>query len=138
MTGSDPQQQRLDQLRRWRTRPEPDLSLAFLREQFKREVEKPHKQLAQIGSVWPTLVPPELAAHCRLTTLLRGVLRVAVEDSAHLYDLDRLLRQGLERQLRAAVKGPAIHRVQLFVAPAAPPTARPTSGAGKAPADEER
>ena len=86
--------------------------------------------------MWPTLVPAELAGHCRLGSLVRGVLRVAVEDSAHLYDLDRLLRQGLQSRLRAAVKGPAIHRVQLLVAPAAPPTTRPTAGSGKVLADD--
>jgi hypothetical protein len=135
MADPDPRQQRLDQLRRWHTRPRPDLSLKFLGEQFKRQVAKPYKQLAQVSAVWTTLVPPELAAHCRLDAVLRGVLRVAVEDSAHLYDLDRLLRQGLERQLLAAAKGPALRRVQLFIAPAPFAAPRPAAVPGKAEDD---
>jgi hypothetical protein len=136
MTDPDPRQQRLDQVRRWHTRPERDLSLKFLAADFKRQVEKPYKQLAQVSAVWTTLVPAELIAHCRLEAVTRGVLRVAVEDSAHLYDLDRLLRQGLERQLLAAAKGPALRRVQLFVAQGPAATPRPTAAPGKAGADE--
>jgi hypothetical protein len=134
MPSGDPRQQRLERLRQWHTRPEPDLSLSFLREQFKRDVEKPYKQLAQVAAVWSALVPAALAAHCRLVSLSRGVLRVAVEDSAHLYELDRLLRQGLERQVRTAAKGPAIHRVQLAVASTA--ADGPAPGHRKATTDD--
>jgi hypothetical protein len=117
-------QDHLDRLRQWRSRPEPDLSLGFLREQFKRRVEKPHKQLAAIVEAWQKFVPAALLNYCRLESLSRGVLTVGVDDSAHLYDLDRLLRQGLEQQVRAAAKGPTLRRVQLRLSQAPQPAPR--------------
>ena len=43
------------------------------------------------------------------------MLRVAVDSSARLYELDRLLRSGLQKQLISQSKGPAVRRVQLRV-----------------------
>jgi hypothetical protein len=106
---------RLKRLREHRVFRERDLSLAFLRKQFKREVERPYKQLAEIIDLWQTLVPDELRRHTRLDGLSRGVLRVSVDSSAVLYELDRLLRTGLQRQLVTQSKGHPIRRVQLRV-----------------------
>ncbi len=119
--SSDPDQARLERLRAWRTFPAPDQSLSFLKSQFKREVEKPYKQLQQIIELWRGLVPPDLEPHTRLESLVRGVLRVAVDSSSHCYELDRLLRQGLEKQLITSHKGPALRRIRLHVAPAPNP-----------------
>jgi hypothetical protein len=63
--------------------------------------------------LWTDLVPAELVAHSRLEGLSRGVLRVAVDSSSHLFELDRLLRGGLEQRLITSHKGPAFRRVQL-------------------------
>jgi len=105
-------------LRQFAARPrpaEPDLSLTFLRDTFKRDVEKPMKQLVQLAALWGQLVPPELASHTKLESLSRGVLRVAVDSSSRLYELDRLLRSGLQSQLISEHKGPAVRRVVLRV-----------------------
>lgn len=91
------------------------MSLGFLAKQFKREVARPHKQLADLVDLWAQMVPPELVGHTRLLGLARGVLRVAVDSSARLYELDRLLRGGLERELITRHKGAALHRVKLIV-----------------------
>jgi predicted nucleic acid-binding Zn ribbon protein len=108
-------QAHIENLRRYRNRPERDQSLGFLREQFKRQVERPHKQLAKLVCLWAELVPDDLARHTRLDSLNRGVLRVAVDSSARLYELDRLLRGGLQQQLIRAHPGPAIRKVQLHI-----------------------
>lgn len=112
----DASQHRLERLRGFRNKPETDLSLGFLKDAFKREVERPYKQLAAITEVWARLVPEPLARHARLESLQRGVLRVAVSSSAHLYELDRLLRDGLQQRLIIEHRGPAIRKVQLHVA----------------------
>lgn len=112
----DPYDARLSRLRQWRNRPEPDLSLRFIKTYFKHEVERPHKQLGALGEIWGRLIPPALLEHTRLEALTRGVLRVTVDSSAHLYQLDRLLRAGLEHQIIKAHKGPAFTRIQLRVA----------------------
>lgn len=117
-------QTRLDRLRSYRNQPEQDLSLGFLKKQFKREVEKPYRQLGPLGTLWAELLPQELVAHSRLEGLSRGVLRVAVDSSAHLYELDSLLRNGLERELIRRHKGAVLRKVRLHVAaidPADPP-----------------
>jgi hypothetical protein len=111
----DPAQQRLEMIRKWRTRPEPDLSLGFLGEFYKREVEKPAAQLADLAELWVELVPVEIVRHTRLESFSRGVMRVAVDSSVQLYELDRLLRSGLQTQLIQAHKGPALRRIQLKV-----------------------
>ena len=108
-------QRRLERLRDQRNVPERDLSLGFLKKQFKQEVERPYKQLGDLAAIWEQLVPVELARHTRLDSLSRGVLRVSVGTSSHLYKLDRLLRSGLERELISQNTGKAIRRVQLRV-----------------------
>lgn len=126
----DPRDAYLKKLRGWRTRPAPERSLAeFLPAQFKQEVERPYKQMASVVRPWMELVPAELRSHTRLEALSRGVLRVVVDSSARLYELDRLLRGGLEQRLISAHKGPAFRKVQLRVGPLdgpAPVKALPT------------
>jgi hypothetical protein len=100
-----------------RVKPPPDLSLHFMAGMFKREVERPYKQLRSLTALWSELLPPALLEHTRLEGLSHGVLRVAVASSSHLYELDRLLRQGLQRQLIQQHKGPAVRKVKLRVAP---------------------
>ncbi|MCC6680335.1 MAG: DUF721 domain-containing protein [Phycisphaeraceae bacterium] len=108
-------ERRLRQLAERTTPRDPDLSLSFLRQTFKKEIDRPLKQLGELASIWDQLVPPELADHARLESLSRGVLRVAVDSSACLYELDRLLRSGLQTQLITRCKGPALRRVLLRV-----------------------
>lgn len=114
MSQADPVS-RLDELCRRRRGVETDHSLAFLKDAFSRQVTRPFKQLESFVDVWRSLVPAALLEHTRLEGLSRGVLRVAVDSSAHLYELDMLLRQGLERQMIRHHKGPAFRRVQLRV-----------------------
>lgn len=113
---TDPYQSHLDGLRERRNRKDPDLSLAFLAGQFKREVQKPFEQLGKLTEIWGELVPPELASHTRLEGLSRGVLRVSVDSSGRLYELDRLLRGGVLDELVTRHKGKALRRVELKVA----------------------
>ena len=115
MPTKDPGDAYLDRLRGWRNRKDFDHSMSFLKPQFKREVEKPFKQLLSMAQLWPTLVPADLLVRTKLETISRGVLKVIVDSSGALYELDRLLREGLEQKLITQNKGPAIRRVQLRV-----------------------
>lgn len=111
----DTHQERLRRLRQHRVWKEPDLSLGFLEKQFQRDVAKPHKQLGALSELWRDLVPDALVGHTRLDDLSRGILRVSVDSSAHLYELDRLLRSGLEKQLVRSHRGAAFRRIKLRV-----------------------
>ena len=73
--AKDRYQAHLDGLRDRRNRKDPDLSLGFLRNQFKRDVQKPYEQLGDLAAIWSELVPAALASHSKLVSLNRGVLR---------------------------------------------------------------
>ncbi len=105
----------LDELGNRRGLPKRDLSLQFMREQFEREVGKPMRQLGQLAELWTQQVPEALASRTRLVGLSRGVLHVEADDSATVYELDRLLRGGLERELLLAFKGPSLRRVRVVL-----------------------
>jgi Dna[CI] antecedent, DciA len=113
--AKDLHQTHLDGLRARRNRKDPDLSLGFMVGQFKREVQKPYEQLGELAAIWGELVPGELAAHTRLEGLSRGVLRVSVDSSGRLYELDRVLRSGVFDELVTRHRGKAVRRVDLKV-----------------------
>lgn len=115
LNENDSAARHVDKIRRLRSRSEPDLSLGFMADQFKREVARPFKQLGDLVEIWSELLPEDVAAGTRLESLQRGVLRVAVDSSARLYDVDRRLREGLQRQLISRHKGPAFRSVKLRV-----------------------
>lgn len=112
----DPTQEHLERLQRSRSLPRPDLSLGFLQEQFKREVAKPYKQLGDLSVLWAELVPAELVKHTRLVGLSRGVLHVEVDHAAAHFEIDRLLRGGLQKRLVQSHKGGALRKVSVKVA----------------------
>jgi hypothetical protein len=113
MEKNEAKQKHLDRLRGWRNHAEKDVSMDFLKDFLKQEVERPYKQLHEIAEVWQKLVPPELVKKTRLESLSRGVLKVAVGSSAALYELERLLRSGLENEIIRAHKGPAFRKISL-------------------------
>lgn len=120
MARPDPELEHLKRLSQWRRTRDRDVSMSFLAPQFQREIARPFQQLRTVIAAWQRLVPARLAAHTRLERLSRGVLHVAVDTSAHLYELDRLLRGGLERQLAVAHGRAGLRRIQLRVAPPEP------------------
>jgi hypothetical protein len=115
MPDPDPQTRQLERLRQWRVRKDRDHSMGFLSQQFKKEIAKPYKQLQSITELWQKLVPENMLPFTRLESLVRGILKVTVNSSAMSYELDRLLRTGLQKQLITQHKGPAFRRVQIRV-----------------------
>ena len=122
MPEPDPQpaDRYLNQLRQWRNWPDRDFSLGFLKQKFEREVARPHRELGNLAGLWNDHVPPEIARRTRLVGLSRGTLKVAVDSSAVLYELDRLLRGGLEKKLVKQSTGGGLRRVKLQVKPTEP------------------
>lgn len=99
-------------------RPPRDVSPGFIKQLFEQQIAKPYRQLRGLGELWPQLVPADLLPHTSLQAFNRGVLRVGVDSSARLYELDRLLRQGLLRQLISAFKAGSLRSVKLVLVPA--------------------
>ena len=108
-----PEIRHLKQLREWRRGGEPDLSLGFMQAAFKRDIARPFKQLQGLTELWEELVPEPLREHTRLEALSRGTLRVTADSASHRYELERLLREGLERRLIERHKGAALQRVRV-------------------------
>ncbi|MCC7408586.1 MAG: DUF721 domain-containing protein [Phycisphaeraceae bacterium] len=117
----NPRNAPLDRLRRWRNIPDRDQSLAFLKDLFKRQVERPHRQLAAVIPLWQSLVPPDLQDHTQLLSFSRGILHVAVDSSSPLYELSNLLRHSLERQLITQCRSAPLRKIRLQLTPPPPP-----------------
>ncbi len=82
---------------------------------MRREIERTYRRTGGFGKLWIELVPPELAATTNLQGYARGVLTVSVCDAAAKYELDRLLRSGLEQELRQRAPS-TLRRVKLVLA----------------------
>ncbi len=116
MSDLQSQQQHLDDLRARRGRHDPDWSMQFLDRYFKTQIQKPFKQLNGLGQIWADQLPPELLEHTRLDRFTRGVLTVAVDSSAHLYELDRILRSGLQNQIISSFTAGSLRKIRLTLA----------------------
>ena len=72
-------------------------------------------QQARFGPVvelWGELLPVELACHCRITELLGGQLKVAVDSSSYMYEL-RLCSAELLEELRRRCPRARIERIKI-------------------------
>lgn len=110
-----PFEERIQQLRQWRNPRERDYSLGFLQADFKNQIEKPYKQLGKFIPIWQSLIPSPYQERTALVGFSRNVLLVHVADSSTCYHIDRLLRAGVEQELRRQA-GMTLRRVQLKVA----------------------
>ena len=55
----DPAQRRFQQLAQVPQPRDSDLSLGFLKEQFKKEIARPMKQLGELAAIWDELLPDD-------------------------------------------------------------------------------
>ena len=98
-------------------RAPPDHTAADTFQRLAADAERVHKQLGALTRAWVELVPEDLRDRTSLAGLRRGVLTVEADDSGTLYELDRLLRGGLDHRLIGAVRsGPAFRRIKLRLA----------------------
>jgi len=104
----------IERLRELRQRPQRDLSITGIVRSMSDTARKTQKRLGAIIELWEELLPPELAARTRIQHIRGGTLHVHVDSSATSYELDRLLREGLERELRSRYRG-TLMRVRLRV-----------------------
>lgn len=106
----------IEQLRANRVKPGRDTSISALINSTARSAQRTHKKLGELIDLWETHVPAPLANQTAITGLRAGTLHVAVADAAARFELDRLLREGLEQTLRLAYRGTLV-RVRLKVSP---------------------
>ena len=104
----------IERLRRHRCRPERNLEIAGMVDQFRREASRARRGAGDLLDAWEAVVPPEIAAVTRVRGVQGGVARVGVPDAATSYELDRRLRNGLLAELRLAFRSP-LRRVRLEI-----------------------
>lgn len=127
---------RLQLLRRFRGRPDIDVSIREMVAAAGADAKRTQERLGELIAIWEELVPAGLVERTRIAGLRAGVLRVEVDTSATAFELDRRLRGGLEHELRRRHRA-TLNRVRVTVGTiegtagrAGGPAARPERGRG--------
>jgi hypothetical protein len=102
MSVMAPTAQHLEQLRGWRVKPPRTACFSQLLPKLQRQLTRTQKQVGAFADAWDTCVPAGLRDRCRVETMRGGTVRVTASSSAIVFQLDRALRSGLLRELRAA------------------------------------
>jgi predicted nucleic acid-binding Zn ribbon protein len=68
--------------------------------------------VGKLAAIWDDLLPESIADHTSLESFKGGVLTVAVDSSAHRFQLRQLLDGGLLRELQSRFGGP-LNKVRL-------------------------
>jgi hypothetical protein len=79
---------------------------------LKRTLEPRVRQLSKLAEIWDQVVPEAINRHTALERFHRGVLTVLVDSAAHRFQLDTLLRGGLQKAIQARFPG-ALTKVRL-------------------------
>ena len=87
-------------------------SLSSFMATAQRDLIKRERRLGDVNEAWASVCPAPLLERTAILSLNHGVLRIAVADSAAMYELDRCLRGGGEVELARACQAP-VHRVRL-------------------------
>lgn len=89
----------IEQLRASRVRPERQVETGPLFRATADEVKKTSRRLGSAGASWAEMCPPDLIGRTAVEGISRGLLTIRVADAASRFQLDRALREGLEREL---------------------------------------
>lgn len=78
-----------------------DPTIGRLLESMERKLTKVDARLSACINAWRAELPEELVRQTRLKTYSRGVLTVIVENPGVAYEIDRCLRGGAQKAIRA-------------------------------------
>ncbi len=82
--------------------------------QLKSTVERHAQRFGNAAELWEQFIPDNIRSDTRLSGLSAGVLTVVTSSASTSYALDRLLRSGVEDEIRQASRG-KITRVRMRV-----------------------
>lgn len=80
---------------------------------FKTGIQKRHTKLSAIAECWSQVIPESFQDHCSLESFSAGTLKVIVDSSSHLYELNQLLKAGIQQQLMLACKSSGLRKITL-------------------------
>lgn len=105
---------KLEQLRKWRARRDRDISIGTSILAMRRILKKSNKQLSQLLDAWDEFVPAEIRQHAHPISLRGGVLEVAADSAPTAYQLNRLIRTRLLRELQRNCSG-TLNRIRVRI-----------------------
>tara|TARA_X000001036_G_C20570190_1_gene762308 strand:+ start:487 stop:825 length:339 start_codon:yes stop_codon:yes gene_type:complete len=105
---------KINQLQKWRARKVKDISIDHSMNQICKSMRKTTKQLSEIQQAWNELVPHQFQHNSIPISFKGGVLEVAVDASPTAYQMNRLVRAGLLRQLQKRCSG-ALKKIKVTV-----------------------
>jgi hypothetical protein len=96
---------RIEQLQKFRGRRERDISIENIVRQTAQGATRTHQKLGQLIDLWGQVIPDDIASRTRITALRGGVVHVEADSASDRFELDRLLREGAEAELRRRYRG---------------------------------
>ena len=102
----DPRLARLARIAPYRRRRDFNPSIGEIVESTRKRAARDEKRFSSFSEAWERLVPSEILACSRLGGTRGSTITIEVESSSAKYELDRLLRTGLEDNLRRLYTGP--------------------------------
>lgn len=103
-TMMDPQT-KLDRLRTYRARQERETSINETVQSVRKGLRKGNKASSSLIEAWDAAVPSHIANQATIVSMRNGVLDVLTDGASVAYQLNRLVRSGLLRELQKATKG---------------------------------
>ena len=100
-----PSLRQIGQLQAWRGHKGRDLSIAGTVQMTADNATRVQRRLGELIDVWREVVPPRIADRTALASLRNGVLQVTVDSAATAFEIDRLLRSGLDGEIRRRFRG---------------------------------
>ena len=101
----NPMLRQIAKLQGWRGRRAAELSIQPMIARLQDQAGESQRRLGDLVTLWSALLPAELLERTVITSLRSGVMRVTVDSAATAFEIDRLLRSGLEADLRRGFRG---------------------------------
>ena len=101
----NPMLRQIEKLQGWRGRRAAELSIEPMIARLQDQAGESQRRLGDLITLWSALLPPELVERTVITSVRSGVMRVTVDSAATAFEIDRLLRSGLEGDLRRGFRG---------------------------------
>lgn len=80
---------------------------------MKHHIGKRVKRLGELGAIWDEVLPDEIREHTALEDFNRGVLKVVVDSAPRRFELNMLLKGGIEKEIRSRFSG-ALNKIKLI------------------------
>jgi hypothetical protein len=104
-TDMDGSTDKIERLQEWRARRKKELRVDQVMNTFCRSLRKASKQLIQLQDAWLELVPKHINQVSMPIALQNGTLEVVVDAAPTAYQVNRLIRGTLLRELQTRCSG---------------------------------